>query len=52
MIGLLTSSGWAQHIFDRWRDAVSNVADIDLADEFFSDNPHRGGYHGIHVPGA
>ena len=44
---------------DRWRDAVSNrptvphhVADIDLAaDEFLSDNPHRGGYH-VHVPGA
>jgi len=59
-IGLLTSRGWAQHIVDRWRDAVSNrptgphhVADIDLAaDEFLSDNPHRGGYHGMHVPGA
>ncbi len=26
---------------------------IDLAaDEFISDNPHRGGYHGMHVPGA
>ena len=43
-IGLLTSRGWAQHIVDRWRDAVSNrptvphhVADIDLAaDEFLS----------------
>ena len=23
-IGLLTSRGWAQHIVDRWRDAVSN----------------------------
>ncbi len=21
-------------------------------DEFLSDNPHRGGYHGMHVPGA
>ena len=59
-IGLLTSRGWAQHIVDRWRDAVSNrptvphhVADIDLAaDEFLSDNPHCGGYHGMHVPGA
>ena len=59
-IGLLTSRGWAQHIVDRWRDAVSNrptvphhVADIDLAaDEFLSDNPHRGGYHGMRVPGA
>ena len=58
--GLLTSRGWAQHIVDRWRDAVSNrptgplqVADIDLAaDEFLSDNPHRGGYHGMRVPGA
>ena len=22
-IGLLTTRGWAQHIVDRWRDAVS-----------------------------
>ena len=59
-IGLLTSRGWAQHVVDRWRDAVSNrptvphhVTDIDLAaDEFLSDNPHRCGYHGMHVPGA
>ena len=56
---LLTSRGWAQHIVDRWRDAVSNrpiaqhTTEIDLAvDEFLSDNPHRCGYHGMHVPGA
>ena len=30
-----------------------HVADIDLAaDEFLSDNPHRGGYHGMRVSGA
>ena len=54
-IGLLTSRGWAQHIVDRWHDAVSNrpTTEIDLAaDEFLSDNPHRGSYHGMHVPGA
>jgi hypothetical protein len=56
-IGLLTTRGWAQHIVDRWRDAVSNrpaaPADIEhTADEFHSDNPHRGGYHGMHFPGA
>ena len=58
-IGLLTSSGWAQHTVDRWRDAVSirftapHPTEIDLAaDEYLSDNPHRGGYHGMHVPGA
>ncbi len=58
-IGLLTSRGWTQHIVDRWRDAVSNrpsashITKIGLAaDEFLSDNPHRGGYHGMHVPGA
>ena len=52
-IGLLTSRGWAQHIVDRWRDAVSNrptaphTTEIDLAvDEFLSDMPHRGGYYG------
>ena len=57
-IGLL-AAGWAQHIVDRWRDAVSNrptvphTTEIDLAaDKFLSDNPHRGGYHGMHVPGA
>ena len=43
-IGLLTSRGWAQHIVDRWHDAVSNrptalhTTEIDLsADEFLSD---------------
>ncbi len=42
-----------------WRDAVTNrptefhTTEINLAaDEFLSDNPHRGGYHGMHVPGA
>ena len=58
-IGLLTSRGWAQHIVDRWRDAVSNrpaapqTVDIDLAtDVFLSNNPSRGGYRGMNVPGA
>ncbi len=56
-IGLLTTRGWTQHIVDRWRDAVSNrpaaPADIELtADEFLSDNPHRGGYHSMHVHGT
>ncbi len=45
--GILTSRGWAQHIVDRWRDAVTNptashTTEIYLAaDEFLSDNPHR-----------
>jgi hypothetical protein len=48
--------GWAQHIADCWRNAVSNrpaaPAGIELtADEFLSDNPHRGD-HGMHVRGA
>jgi hypothetical protein len=41
-IGFVTSRGWAQHIVDRWRDAVSNrptsphTTEIDLlAGEFF-----------------
>ena len=58
-IGLLTSRGLARHIVERWHDAVSNrpttshTTEIDLAaDEFLSDNSHRGGYHGMHVPGA
>ncbi len=55
----LTSRGWAQHIVDRWRDAVTNrptashTTEIYLAvDEFLSDIPRRGGYHSMHVPGA
>ena len=47
-IGLLTSRGWAQHIVDRWHDAVSNrstashTTEIDLAaDEFLSDKTTR-----------
>ena len=46
-IGLLTSRGWAQHIVDRWRDAVSNrpaashTTEIDLAaDEFLLPTPN------------
>ena len=35
------------------RPTASHTTEIDLAaDEFLSDNPHRGGYHGMHVPGA
>ncbi len=55
-IGLLTSRGWAQHMFDRWRGAVSHrpaapqTADIELAsDVFLSNNPSRGGYCGMNV---
>jgi hypothetical protein len=58
-VGLLTSRDWAQHIVDRWRDAVSNrpaapqAADVDIAaDVFFSNNPSRGRYRGMNVPGA
>ncbi len=58
-VGLFTSRGWAQHIVDRWRDAASNrpaapqAADIDLAaDVFFLNNPGRGSYRGMNVPGA
>ena len=42
-----------------WHDSVPNrptashTTEINLAaDEFVSDNPHRCGYHGMHVPGA
>ncbi len=58
-IGILASRGWAQHIVDRWRVAVTNrpaafhtTEIVIAADELLSDNPHRGGYHGMHVPGA
>jgi len=58
---LLLGAGLSQHIVDRWRPqcGVYRLAnrpkstEIDLAaDEFLSDNPHRGGYHGMNVPGA
>ncbi len=58
-VGLLTSRSWAQNIVHRWRDAVSNrpaapqAADVDLAaDVSFTNNPSRGGYRGMNVPGA
>ena len=58
-VGLLTSRGWAQHNVYRWPNAVSNrptapeAADVDLAvNVFFSNNPGRGDYRGMHVPGA
>jgi hypothetical protein len=46
---------WAQHIVDRgaMQSYLINTTEISLAaDEFLSDNPHRCGYYGIHVPGA
>ena len=53
-IGLFNSRGWAPHIVNRWRDAVSNrptsphtTEIIHAVDHFLSDNPNRRGYHGI-----
>ena len=51
--------GWAQHIVDRWRDAVSLGSppfasdDLDLLPcDISLDFPFRGAYRGLNVPGA
>ena len=58
-IGLIACRGWAQHITNRFRDAVSTdptpspVADAEFfAEADFSRNSRRGGYYGRSVPGA
>ena len=58
-IGLIACRGWAQHIINRFRDAVSTVptpspvADAEFfAEADFSRNSRRGGYCGRSVPGA
>ena len=58
-LGLFITRGWPQLIIDRWRDAVTNrpsqpvSAGVGLnAGVDFSSNPRRGGYCGMHVPGA
>ena len=58
-IGLFLCRGWAQHIVDRWRDAVypgsspSASNDFDLLPcDISLDFLNRGAYRGINVPGA
>ena len=58
-LGLFITRGWSQLIIDRWRDAATNrpsqpvSAGVGLnAGVGFSSNPRRGGYCGMHVPGA
>ena len=58
-LGLFITRGWSQLIIDRWRDAATNrpsqpgSAGVGLnAGVDFSYNPRRGGYFGMHVPGA
>ncbi len=58
-IGLFHCRGWAQHIVNRWRDAVSPGSppfaseDVDLLPSDISlDFPFRGAYRGLYVPGA
>ena len=58
-IGLFLCRGWAQHIVDRWRDAVSPGSppfasdDVDLLPcDISLDFPFRGAYRGLNVPGA
>ena len=55
-IGLFLCRGWAQHIFDRWRDAVSPGSppfasdDVDLLPcDISLDFPFRGAYRGLNV---
>ena len=58
-LGLFITREWPQLIIDRWRDAGTNrpsqpaSAGVGLnAGVDFSSNPRRGGYCGMHVPGA
>jgi len=58
-IGLYLCRGWAQHIVERWRDAVlpgSSPSDSDNFDllpcDISPDFLYRGAYRGINVPGA
>ena len=58
-LGYFITRGWPQLIFDRWCDAATyrssqpGSAGGGLnAGVGFSSKPHRGGYCGMHVPGA
>ena len=58
-IGLYLCRGWAQHIVDRWRDAVSPGSSPSASDDFdllpcdiSPDFLYRGAYRGNNVPGA
>ena len=58
-IGLFLCRGWAQHIVDRWRDAVSPGSSPSASNDFdllpcdiSPDFLYRGAYRGINVPGA
>ncbi len=57
------AGGWAQHINDRWRDAVSpgsppfasddvDLLPCDISYDISLDFPFRGAYRGLNVPGA
>ena len=56
---LFITRGWPQLITGRWRDAASSrpaqpaTSGVGLNTGVgFSSNPRRGGYGGMHVPGA
>ena len=58
-IGLFLCRGWAQHIVDRWRDAVSPGSSPSVSNDFdllpcdiSPDFLYRGADRGINVPGA
>ena len=58
-LGLFITRVWPRLIIDRWRGAVTNSpsqpasAGVGLnAGVGFSSSPRRGGYCGMHVPGA
>ena len=58
-LGLFITRGWSQLIISRWRGAASSRPNqpATLAVGLntgvgFSSSPRRGGYHGMHVPGA
>ena len=60
-LGLFITRGWSQLIIDRRRDAASSRpaqpatlgVGLNTGVGFWaSQAPRRGGYHGMHVPGA
>jgi len=57
-IDLYLFRGWAQHINDQWRDAVSPGSspfasdDFDLPCDISPDFLYRGAYRGNNLPGA
>ncbi len=50
---IISSSSLSLSLRDDYTDNLTwNMKHVQKKNEFLSDNTHRGGYHGMHVPGA